>query len=210
MGWNQLLFEEAVRNKMATQRESAAADTTRANAAAQDVSQRPEIQARTDAAAMDRAQIASQTQLSTTDMVNQAQAARAAAANAAQTNIATLQDQGATTRTGMQTGTQRDIASQTLGFDREKLAQQGQQFGQTFGLDTAKAQEAAIQSRATLGMPEYGTPTYNYNKKQIETMIKRPAITNLAPSPLSTLGGQNGIGMESDDTLRKIRSQLAQ
>jgi len=124
MAWDQSAFDAALKKKYEVAGQQAAADTTRANAAAQDVSQRPEIQARSDAAAMERAQLGAQTQLSAVDLTNKAQADRAAAANATQNNIATLQDQGATTRTGMQTGTQLQIAGQE---DQTKRLQIGEE-----------------------------------------------------------------------------------
>ncbi len=123
MAWDQSAFDAALKKKYEVAGQQADADTTRANAAAQDVAQRPEIQARSDAAAMERAQLGAQTQLSATDMANQAQAARAAAANATQTNIATLQDQGATTRTGMQTGAQLQIAGQEDATKRMQIGE---------------------------------------------------------------------------------------
>ncbi|UJX41685.1 hypothetical protein K9F62_03005 [Desulfovibrio sp. JY] len=112
-----LFFRGALRRKQAIQQQQA--DT-----ATQDVTQRPEMQARSDAAAMDRAQIGAQTQLSATDMTNQSQASRAAAANATQMNIASLQDQGASARTGMQTGTQMAIAGMEDRTKRTQLAEE--------------------------------------------------------------------------------------
>uniref|UniRef100_I2PZC9 Uncharacterized protein n=1 Tax=Desulfovibrio sp. U5L TaxID=596152 RepID=I2PZC9_9BACT len=210
MVWNQLLFEDAVRNKMAVQRQTANADTTRANAAMQGVEQQPNMQAAQDQAAMDRAQVAANNQAMIADMNNQSSQAVADMNTQAQRDIASLQDQGSNYRAGLTTGTQRDIAGLEDRTKREGLAQQNMQFGQTIGLDTGKAQESAIQARALLSTPEYGTPTFNPKTSAMESGIKRPAISGLAPSPLSTLGSGNGLDMESDDTLRKIRAQLAQ
>lgn len=182
-------FNELLRKKYEILGQQAAADMIRANAAAQDVNQKAGMQGAADTAAMDRARLAAQTQ----------------------TNVAGINESGAMARTGMTTQAQRDIASQSLGFDREKLAQQGQQFGQTIALDIGKAQETAIQARAELASPQYGTPAFNPRggtdgRGGMESAVKRPAITGLAPSPLSRLGGVSDLGMESDDDLRKRRA----
>jgi hypothetical protein len=63
MPWNQSLFDASVRKKYEILGQNADSDTTRANATAQDVAQRPGMQAAADAAAMERARLASQTQL---------------------------------------------------------------------------------------------------------------------------------------------------
>lgn len=117
MAWDQRAFDEGMKRKYDILQQNA-------NTAAQDVAQRPGTQAAADAAAYARAQLGAQAQLSAVNMTNEAQAARAAAANATQTNIATLQDQGATTRTGMQTGTQLQIAGQE---DQTKRLQIGEE-----------------------------------------------------------------------------------
>lgn len=208
--WSDSQFDEALKKKYQVQQQSANADTTRADAAMQNVQQQPGMQAAQDAAAMARAQLGSQTQLQSQSMQNRG-AADVAGINArSRADVANIGETGANYRTGLTTNTQRDIANQSLGFDREKLAQQGQQFGQTFGLDTAKAQESAIQGRASLANPEYGAPSFNPKTGTMENAVRRQAITNLAPSPLSTIGANPGLGMESDDTLRKIRAQLSQ
>lgn len=206
MAWNQSQFDEAVRRKYDVLGQNADSDTTRANATAQDVAQRPGMQAAADAAAMDRAQLASQTQMGVAGINESGANTRTGMTTQAQRDIAARQDQGALARTQLQTGTQRDIAGQSLGFDREKLAQQGQQFGQTLALDTGKAQETAIQSRAQLATPEYGTPTFNPKTSVMESGVKRPPITGLAPSPLSTLAGGSALAAETDDDLKKRRA----
>lgn len=63
MAWDQSQFDAALKRKYEIQGQQANADTTRANAAAQDVAQRPALQAAADAAAEERARLASQTQL---------------------------------------------------------------------------------------------------------------------------------------------------
>ena len=208
--WDQSLFNEAIRNKMQVQQQNAASEATKANAAMESVQQQQTMQDANNAAAMARAQLGAQTSLQSQSMQNQG-AADVAGINArSRMDVANVGEQGANYRTGLTTGTQQSIAGMEDLTKRAQLAQQNQQFGQTLGLDTAKAQESAIQGRAMLGVPEMGNPTLNLKTSQMESTIKRPAITNLAPSPLSTLGSGNGLGMESDDTLRKIRAQLSQ
>lgn len=202
MAWDQSQFDAALKKKYELQQQGA-------NTAAQDVAQKPEIQARADAAAMQRAELASQTQQNIAAANEAGASARAAAAQQAQKDIAGLQDTGATNRTQMTTNTQRDIAGMENQLGRDRLNQQGQQFNQTMGLDTAKAQESAIQGRAALQSPEYGAPSFNPRTGAMESAIKRPAITGLAPSPLSTLGGGSGLSMESEDDLKKRRAAAA-
>lgn len=204
MTFNQTAFDEALKRKYDilqqnadTAATSAGADTTRANAAMLGVQQQQGLQDSANTAAMARAQLNADTSLQTTGMNNQSAL-----------GVANLNNQGANYRAGLTTDAQRYVAGMENQLGRDRMAQQNAQFGQTFGLDTAKAQEQAIQGRAVLGRPEYGTPAYDYKKERLETAIKRPAITGLAPSPLSTLGGQSGIASESDDTLRKVRERL--
>lgn len=208
--WSDSQFNDALQKKYQVQQQSADAEATKANAAMQNVQQQPGMQAAQDQAAMDRARLASGTSLQSQAMQNQG-AADVAGINArSRMDVANVNEAGANYRTGLTTDTQTSIAGMEDRTKRAQLAQQNQQFGQTFGLDTAKAQESAIQGRAALGVNEYGTPSFNPKSGAMESAVKRPAITNLAPSPLSTMGSGNGLGMESDDTLRKIRAQLAQ
>jgi hypothetical protein len=195
--WNQSQFDEAVRRKYDVLGQNADSDTTRANATAQDVAQRPGMQAAADAAAMDRARVAADNQALVTGMNNQS--ARDVAGITGQTHrdVTGLQNQGAMDRTRLTTDTQRDIAGQSLGFDREKLAQQGQQFGQTFGLDVAKAQDTSEREWGTLGRPEYGNPAMNLHTGAMESTLKRPAVLRSGPSALDELTGRQSSGLSS-------------
>lgn len=207
--WSDSEFDAAFKRKQDIQQQQANADTTRADATAQDVAQRPEIQARSDAAAMSRAQLASSTSLQQQGMQNQS-ASDVAGINARnRMDVANVGEAGANFRTGLTTSTQKSIADQSLGLDRERLAQQGAQFGQTFALDTARAQESAIQGRAQLETPEYGAPSFNPKSGSMESGIRRPPITGLAPSPLAPLGGGSALSMESDETLKRRRAEAA-
>lgn len=145
MAWNNVQFDEALRKKYEILGQNATSDTTRANAVAQDVAQRPGMQAAQDTAAMDRARLAAQTQLGVaginesganarTGMTTQAQRDIAALQDAgadrrtgmqtqSQRDIAALQDQGALARTQLTTGTQKAIADQSLGVERDKIAE---------------------------------------------------------------------------------------
>jgi len=136
MGFNQLAFDEALKRKYEIMGQNANADTTRANAAAQDVSQKPVMQQQTDAAAMARARLGADTSLQATGMTNDSLMDRAKLAAQTQTGIAGMENQ----------------------LGRDKMNQQNQQFGQTLQLDTAKAQESSLLERAKLTQPEFGRP----------------------------------------------------
>jgi len=205
MPWDQSLFNEIARRRSDTLAQNA-------NTAAQDVAQKPLIQQAADDAAQRRAQLAADTSLQTTGMNNQN--ALAVTGAQGQNALATtdLQNVGANYRANLGANTQTNIAGMEDATRRSQLAQQGLQFGQALGLDTAKAQESAIQGRATLGVPEQGPPVLNSKTGQMEQWTKRPAITGLAPSPLNSLGGNasSPLGTETDDSLRKLREQLSQ
>ncbi|MEA4856113.1 MAG: hypothetical protein AAGU21_14230 [Solidesulfovibrio sp.] len=222
MAWDQSAFDAALKKKYEVAGQQADADTTRANAAAQDVSQRPEIQARSDAAAMQRAKLASQTQLGVAGMGEQGATARAQLNANTQTGIASMQDRGATARTGMQTGAQLQIAGMENQLGRDRLNQQGQQFGRSFALDSAKALDTSRRGWADLGRPTYGDlDTYNKETKRYEPTIKIPGVTPSAVNPLEQLQGaqdaraaaagarQGGIGDETPEDIRKRRITVA-
>jgi|GEM_PF-5126733 len=197
-----LFFRGALRRKQAIQQQQA--DT-----ASQDVAQKSSLQQQGDDAALRRAQIAADTSLQNQSMQNQG-AANVAGINAqSRQDVANIGEAGANARTGLTTRTQRDIAGMENQLGRDRLNQQGQQFNQTLGLDTAKAKESSIQGRAALQSPEYGAPSFNPRTGAMESAIKRPAIAGLAPSPLSTLGGGSGLSMESDEDLRRRRALAA-
>jgi len=71
MPWNQGQFDEALKKKYEIQQQNADSDTTKANAASQNVAQQQALQQQAEEAAQRRAEIASQTQLKTTEMNNQ-------------------------------------------------------------------------------------------------------------------------------------------
>jgi len=82
MGWDQGAFDDALKNKYKIMQQGADADTTRAGAAAQDVAQRPGLQAAADNAAMRRAQLGADTQMDLGRMAGKDRAGLAAGANA--------------------------------------------------------------------------------------------------------------------------------
>jgi len=176
MGWNQSEFDELLRKKYENLGAQAAAETTRANAMAQDVAQRQALQQQGDDAAQRRAQLAADTSLQTTGMNNQNQWA-----------TANLQNIGANYRTGLTTDTQRDIAGQEDATRRMQIGQQGSQFDRSFGLDTAKALDTSQRGWADLGRPTYGEREYNTATKQYESVVKTPGAFPTAPNPLDSI-----------------------
>lgn len=215
MPWDQSQFDAALKKKYELQQQNA--DT-----ASQDVAQRPEIQARSDAAAMQRAELASQTQQNIAAANEAGSSARAAAAQQVQKDIADLQNQGANYRTGLTTGTQQSIAGMENQLGRDRLNQQGQQFDRSFALDSARALDTSRRGWADLGRPTYGDlDTYNKETKRYEPTIKIPGVTPSAVNPLEQLQGaqdarsaaagarQGGIGDETPEDIRKRRLTLA-
>ena len=205
-------FHQYLDEKYKILKQQADAATTNAQANAANVGQQEALRQQDNDAAQRRAQLAADAQVQTTGMNNQN--AQDVAGIQGQNNLATtdLQNVGANYRANLGANTQSNIAGMEDATRRSQLAQQGLQFGQTLGLDTAKAQESAIQGRATLGVPEQGPPVLNSKTGQMEQWTKRPAITGLAPSPLNSLGGNasSPLGTETDDSLRKLREQLSQ
>ena len=123
MPWNQSEFDELLRKKYEILGQQANADTTRANATAQDVAQKPGMQGAADTAAMDRARLAAQTQTNVAGINESGAMDRTGMATRAQREIAAMQDQGATARTGMQAGTQMAIAGMDERTKRTQLAE---------------------------------------------------------------------------------------
>ena len=129
MGFNQLAFDEALKRKYDIMQQNA-------NTAAQEVAQKPVMQQQTDAAAMARARLGADTSLQATGMTNDSLMDRAKLAAQTQSGIAGMENR----------------------LGRDRLNQQGQQFSQTLGLDTAKAQEDSLLKRAELSRSEAGRP----------------------------------------------------
>ena len=187
MGWNQSEFDELLRKKYENLGAQAAAETTRANAMAQDVAQRQALQQQGDDAAQRRAQLAADTSLQTTGMNNQSSRDIAGIQGQNQLAVTGLQNQGAMDRTVYGADTQKGIAGMEDRTKREQLAQQGAQFDRSFGLDTAKALDTSQRGWADLGRPTYGEREYNTATKQYESVVKTPGAFPTAPNPLESI-----------------------
>jgi len=165
-------FNGLMEKKQNILQQNADAETTRANATAQNVAQQQALQQQNNDAAMDRARLAANAQTQAANMNNDAMMDRASLAAQTQTGIAGMENR--------------------LGQDR--LSQQGQQFSQTLGLDTAKAQEDSLLKRAELSRSEAGRPivTDSVAGTTID-WIKHPGLSSsdIGKSPLDTVGGYN-------------------
>jgi len=135
-------FGDALEKKYKILQQNADSETTRANAVAQNVGQQQALQQQSDQAAQARAETVANNQAMIAGMNNQSSQ-----------DIAGLNNQGANYRTSLATGTQMNIAGMENALGQRRLDQQGQQFGQTLGLDRDKFDEQTFQDRLKLTRP---------------------------------------------------------
>jgi hypothetical protein len=108
-------------------------------------------------------------------------------------DVANVGEAGANFRTGLTTSTQKSIADQSLGLEREKLAQQSTQFGQTIGLDRDKFNESSFQGRLGLTKP---ITTYD-------------GLGGKTSSPGINFSDPKQTNVMTDDELRQRRAAIA-
>lgn len=183
MTWNQQSFDEALKRKYEILGQNADAETTRANAAMQNVQQQPGLQQQQDDAVMRRAQLAADTSLQTAGMNNDAMMNRARLA--------------------------ADTSLQTAGMgnalEQNRMTQQDRQFASTYALDAAKAREDSLLKRAGLSRDEMGKPFVNPETQKMTDWTKRYGLspTDIGKSPLDTVGGY-----DTPDWAKKRLGQL--
>jgi hypothetical protein len=209
-------FDDLLQKKYQILQQQADSGTTTANAKAQEVGQQQALQQQNNDAAMDRARLAANAQTQAANMNNDAMMDRASLAAQTQTGIAGQEQSGAMARALLGANTQTTIAGMENQLGRDRLNQQGQQFGQTLRLDTAKAYDKSLIDWATAALPTMGPPTLTPDGKGGFTQqpyVKSPGVTITTPSPLAPLAGANpsssGLGGMSDEALDAMKKRLS-